>query len=651
MSTTRPTEAAWRWEGRSTSVRACRPSLRGCSAKRLFWHLKAWNTLCNTCEAVSSQDTFMRCSSEASLWLRFTSSQACELRGSTCGFWRCLRSAYSASMARGSPWGTGTWSRLARNGQRQGRRHLGCYLCRGSRSGPRLFRALRSDGAPGATGQGGGQLSHCSAHVSLSKATSWGHRVLARRRPKPFPTQVPVGPRRQEEQFEWTWAAEEKPADLELAWLEWLRAEEAAWCWIHDLCGAQRRPFLERSKGLVIEHVSLGQATRNDTRRRCSKKAAAWRALRRLVAQAVGSLAGWRKERASQGTLQQSVNLLASISLPDLGLGSGTHSAQPGGTGLSRSQGSCFSSRVTHNKELTLRLWIRRVVGGNGRRKLARGSAGAAHGFSKAGLDLGDGEGLVGPQLLVNQIGTWLPLWLDPRRANAKQLADQEDKGEPLPRPSLEEVDNVCKTYKHTAGLGHDCINPKAILQLPVDLRVRFIDLLMAFEAKVDQTFELASHDGVEAQAIRRSSHNRPHGGSVAGLAAASKAAGAAVGERARCALLLGLPRARRATELLGHTPSRWRQPRDGSSRRLPCCSIWPSSTSTSGTTTSGKKARKPGFPHDCRLVGVPRTKAGVFSRPTSAPHFPSGPLGPFFQVAVGPRPPPNSCWQLSWKQ
>ena len=64
------------------------------------------------------------------------------------------------------------------------------------------------------------------------------------------------------------------------------------------------------------------------------------------------------------------------------------------------------------------------------------------------------------------------------RTANAKQLGDQEDWGDPLPRPSLEEVDDVCKTYKSTAGLGHDCINP-------VELRVRFIDLLMAFEAKL----------------------------------------------------------------------------------------------------------------------------------------------------------------------
>ena len=79
--------------------------------------------------------------------------------------------------------------------------------------------------------------------VSLTPATSWGHRVLARRRPKPFSTEVSVGQQRQEEHFDWTWPAEELPVDLELAWLEWLRAAEASWCRIHDFCGTQRSPF------------------------------------------------------------------------------------------------------------------------------------------------------------------------------------------------------------------------------------------------------------------------------------------------------------------------------------------------------------------------------------------------------------------------
>ena len=54
---------------------------------------------------------------------------------------------------------------------------------------------------------------------------------------------------------------------LEQAWLDWLRAAEEDWCRIHNLCGAQRRPFLGRSKGLIIEHVSFAQAIRKDTRK------------------------------------------------------------------------------------------------------------------------------------------------------------------------------------------------------------------------------------------------------------------------------------------------------------------------------------------------------------------------------------------------
>ena len=62
---------------------------------------------------------------------------------------------------------------LARHGQRQGRCHIGCYLCRESRSGPRLLRALRGDGTLGATGHSGGQLSHNSTFASQSH--SHGH--------------------------------------------------------------------------------------------------------------------------------------------------------------------------------------------------------------------------------------------------------------------------------------------------------------------------------------------------------------------------------------------------------------------------------------------------------------------------------------------
>ena len=39
-------------------------------------------------------------------------------------------------------------------------------------------------------------------------------------------------------------------------------------------------------------------------------------------------------------------------------------------------------------------------------KEACQGSAGAAHGFSKVGLDVGDGDGLARQQLLVKQMGT-----------------------------------------------------------------------------------------------------------------------------------------------------------------------------------------------------------------------------------------------------
>ena len=53
-------------------------------------------------------------------------------------------------------------------------------------------------------------------------------------------------------------------------------------------------------------------------------------------------------------------------------------------------------------------------------------SAGAGHAFTKSGIDGDEPAALAGPGLLVKQMEMWLPLWLDGRRAAAKQLADQE---------------------------------------------------------------------------------------------------------------------------------------------------------------------------------------------------------------------------------
>ena len=55
--------------------------------------------------------------------------------------------------------------------------------------------------------------------------------------------------------------------------------------------------------------------------------------------------------------------------------------------------------------------------------------------------------------------------------------------------------------------------------------------------------------------------------------------------------------RRRRDGVLLGFTPFWWQRPRGCSSRRLHCCSTWPSSTSMSATTTCGRRASKRASP------------------------------------------------------
>ena len=176
---------------------------------------------------------------------------------------------------------------------------------------------------------------------------------------------------------------------------------------------------LGRSKGLVNEHVSFGQATRQDTRRCCSKKG-------RGVAFPAppGGLAAWRKRRTSQHTIQRSVHTVASISLPDLGPGIQAwnfHHKRPLHTPCTlRSPGRIGQTRrvmlftTSHTKQA---INAAAADSAHGRRKHARGR----HAFSKTGIDDGEYCGPVAGAAF-KQMVTLLPLWLGGRRANVKQL-------------------------------------------------------------------------------------------------------------------------------------------------------------------------------------------------------------------------------------
>ena len=238
--------------------------------------------------------------------------------------------------------------------------------------------------------------------------------------------------------------------------------------------------FLGRRKGLVIEHVSLGQATGKDTEEELQQKGC-------CVARAVvlggppGGRDGSHRVRYSWDFPSQEVvapTLRKAATCGEWAFLTRVMVVFNQESNATSSQ--CFGYRFGASLE------------------------GMAHGFSKVGLDHSEVGGLAGPELLVKEMGTWLPLLLDPRSANAKQLADQEDWGELLPRPSLEEVDAVCKTYKSTAGL--DTSTPRLFCSSLSNCECAF-RFAHGVRVQAGQALVLGTHVGVEAQAIRGASH------------------------------------------------------------------------------------------------------------------------------------------------
>ena len=144
-------------------------------------------------------------------------------------------------------------------------------------------------------------------------------------------------------------------------------------------------------------------------------------------------------------------------------------------------------STVTRNWPSTPLRLIQQMAGGSGRKKPA---------LVQRGL------GMAGPGLVIKQMETWLPMWLDGRRAAAKQLADPACWGGPMPRQSFEALDSVLKTHKGTAGLGHGSVNPKATWAAAVRLAGTLHRSAHGLRGEPGQTAVLGAHDGCAAQAF-----------------------------------------------------------------------------------------------------------------------------------------------------
>ena len=278
-------------------------------------------------------------------------------------------------------------------------------------------------------------------------------------------------------------------------------------------------PFRERYKGLVIEHVSLAQATRKDAMKGCSRKAAAWRSLRRLVAQAVGNLAAWRKVRTHQHTPQRSVRTVAQ-ELDGSGQGGHAFPHEP-----HASKRSMFRRPNLHE------------AAGNGRKKHARARQALGLPSPRSALTMASTAGWRGRSCWSSKWRHGCRCGWTGRRANARQLSDQEDWGELLPGPSLQEVD-----CKNTAWSGPRLHQPQGHSAAASPTAGALHRSAHGVRGKAGQTFVLGTHDGFEAQGIWRPSHHRPHGRSIACSFPLTQGAGAKVENEHDAAYFLGLP-------------------------------------------------------------------------------------------------------------
>ena len=358
--------------------------------------------------------------------------------------------------------------------------------------------------------------------------------------------------------------------------------------------------------------------------------------------------AGWRKGRASQGTLQQSVNLLASISPPDLG------TWDPGWDfSVTRSYGTIFAQSCN--------LWGLGLPGhkGYGFRQASHtaSSQRCGSGFGTLLEAVGEGSlpGFCGSSAWLLQGWPRFRRWRGAGRAAALGQSNG-DVAATLAGSAQSQCQAACRPGGYGRAIakaftrrGRQCVQdiqalrrfgsrlhqPQGNFAVNSRFASAFHRPAHGVRGKVDQRCWGPSRQEVIAQSASRWLRC----GSCRGFEGRWRSSGRTSTMRP----ISGAVKAKLATVPPGPTPSWWRQQRVGSNRRLPCYSIWPSSTSMSGTITSGKKAGKTRFPTRLLACWCASYEGWRFLEADKCATFLSGPLGPFCQVAVGPGNSPGN--------
>ena len=479
--------------------------------------------------------------------------------------------------------------------------------------------------------------------VSLTLTSTWGHRELARRRPKPSSTEVPVGPQRQEEHFEWTWAAENFPVDWELA------------CAQQKLLGAGST--ISAGPNAVLfwggangwsSSTFLSARPRATTRGDAAAKrqfgapfVAWWR--RWLAPWPLGG----RGEHCRARYNSQSTRLLQSpYPILALGIQAGifrhkklAHTLREAATcgdwaGLVTRVMVFIKSHTTTaavDSALLEAMGAGSLPGRQEQRKasprLASASAAAKGWPSCSSWSSKWGRGCR---------SGWIRAEPAPSRWPTKRMWE-------TPCQVLHsKKSTMCARHTSTQLFLVTTASSQGNFAAASRTASTFHRPAHGVRGEASQTVELVSCVGLEAQAIRRSPHNWPHRGAVAGAVAVSKATGAKWENDHDAAYFWSYQGVRPCSlGTLDH---------GGGSEGVEAVGgflvIGPGKIRRARRALGRKSEHQ--FSNATFGLLVRFRRRPALSRGRQMPHFLSGLLGPFFQVAVGPQRLPNSCSQLS---
>ena len=348
----------------------------------------------------------------------------------------------------------------------------------------------------------------CLTHLS----PSWSKELQQRRRPRKFPF-IPTRRRGEEGcgplahslpcaflEPSWSWetSGDLGAMQLEAVYCEFMGNVEQALIEGFNIPEADQAAHRGRSRGLELRLRPLASVAAAHGQDRCTRLGeSGWRALRKVVVDAVQASRKWWNGGLGDASYHAALGRLAAFktsapllldgleattqALADIigGLGAAAFDV-PRCTDILGQVKDQVEAHVARARKLRREAW------GLWKHAAAQGGAKAAHAFNKghAAQPKASAEASAEGHLAA-RLGFWLKHWLrDAWHEEAEVGGDDGDAvSAPLPRPSLEDFDTVCLSFKEAAGLGADCFHPRWILYLPEAWRTRYLDMLMLWEA------------------------------------------------------------------------------------------------------------------------------------------------------------------------